>query len=229
MELDHVPFEWVDEVIRVIAATPIHTYMILTKRPHRMLEYFRHLELMLNIVGDARLPIPNLWLGITAENQQRFDERWPILAQIPAVIRFVSLEPLLSDINFMKERLGFYCEGCGYTKKDMGFHLDHILCKNPTPMIDWVIVGGETGPKARPMHPDWVRSIRDQCKNAGVPFFFKGWGEYCAPSQMPEDTFRAWDCEHGTEGWDRDKPEWRVGKKKAGYLLDGQEWMDFPE
>jgi len=95
--------------------------------------------------------------------------------------------------------------------------------------LDWVICGGETGPGARPMHPEWARSLRDQCQSAGVPFFFKQWGDYVSISQMPEDTYRAWDAQHGTEIWDYYNPIWKVGKKAAGRLLDGREHNEYPE
>jgi protein gp37 len=79
------------------------------------------------------------------------------------------------------------------------------------------------------MYPWWVRGLRDQCVAAGVPFFFKQWGEYVTLSEMPEDTYRKWDIQHGTEAWTRDDPRWRVGKKAAGRILDGRTWDQFPE
>jgi protein gp37 len=93
------------------------------------------------------------------------------------------------------------------------------------PDIDWVICGGESGPGARPMPPDWARSVRDQCQAAGVPFWFKQWGEYCWPAQMPEKTFRFVDAQY-LAGMP-EKP-YRVGNKDAGCLLDGREWNELP-
>ena len=93
-------------------------------------------------------PLPNLWLGVSAENQTTADERIPLLLQIPSVVKFVSVEPCLSAVNLSK-----YLPG-----------------------LDLTIVGGESGPGARPMQSDWVRSLRDQCQATGTPFFFKQWG-----------------------------------------------------
>ncbi len=126
------------KVWRVMEAAHWHTFMVLTKRPEQMLIAIDKLQ---EYSKSAEWPLPNLWVGVTAENQKRYDERIPILMQIPAAVRFVSLEPLLSGI-------------------DMRGNLP-----------DWCIAGRETGPGARPMDPDWARSIRDQCGD--VPFFFK--------------------------------------------------------
>lgn len=120
-------------------------------------------------------PLSNVYLGVTAENQEQADKRIPILLQIPAAHRFVSIEPMLSAINIDQY---LRCPVCGYTPYDVGLHMDHRLCKGPGPGLSWVVLGGETGHGARPMHPDWVRSVRDQCVSARVPFFFKSWGEW---------------------------------------------------
>jgi protein gp37 len=131
---------------------------------------------------------PHVWLGVTTENQRTADERIPILLQIPAAIRFVSVEPMLSEIDLSEwlECSGMpdFCDG----KK-----------------LDWVIVGGETGPGARRPMPDWVRSLKNQCIAVNVPFFFKGWGAY-----WPQQEF------------------YKIGKKHFGRLLDGVEWNQFP-
>ena len=119
--------------------TPQHLFLILTKRPEKMLDIFKPTS-----------GLPNMWIGVSVENQKQADARIPILLQIPAAKCFVSIEPMLGPI-----RLQHYGTGTS---------------------IDWVICGGESGPGARPMHPDWPRSIRDQCQSAGVPFFFKQWG-----------------------------------------------------
>ncbi len=179
---EQVPDGFINGVIGTIATATQHIFQILTKRPRRMLEFFRHLE----FAFPHQKPLPNLWLGVTAENQDMADERIPILEETPAALRFVSFEPLLGQIYLRDLR---------------------------TLKIDWVIAGGENGPGARPCHPDWVRSLRDQAISAGVAFHFKGWGEY-AP-----------DLERYC-GIDAPK---RVGKKAAGRLLDGREWLEFPE
>lgn len=126
-----------------------HTYLILTKRPERILTgHSGHFA-----------EWPNIWLGVTCENQQTADKRIPILLQIPAAVRFISIEPMLSEINLEMALEDFQPLNPDFSKK-------------PSP-IQWVIVGGESGPGARPMHPEWARSIRNQCQSAGVPFFMK--------------------------------------------------------
>ena len=141
---EDVKHDWIRQVLINTLAYPQHTYLFLTKRAQRMKHIF---------IGYKDVLQKNNFCGITAENQQRADERIPILLQIPAAVRFVSLEPLLGPIN-----LGEYI-----------WKIPHIdKCR-----LDWVIVGGETGPGARPMNPDWARSVRDQCEAAEVPFFMK--------------------------------------------------------
>jgi protein gp37 len=142
-----VSFEWIFSIMEIIRKTPQHTYLILTKRPQRMEEYFNEFFL-----GEYH---KNIWLGVTAENQEMADKRIPLLLQIPAAKRFVSVEPMLNEIN-LANYLPHYPNGrCGHTK------------------LDQVIVGPETGPGARPMNLDWARSLRDQCVAAGVPLFYK--------------------------------------------------------
>ncbi len=223
--------EYIAKVLAVCALSRQHTYIILTKRPQRMWELFtdRGFQSLVGWFESQAVrkfgvpapdqlgpwPLSNLWLGVTVESQARADERIPILLQIPAAVRFVSIEPMLGPVDLT------FDVGTG-----MG-HRDSLLNYG----IDWVICGGETGPGARPVHPDWVRNLRDQCQASGTPFFFKSWGDYCAPSQMPDDTYRAWEYEHGTEAcWENDNPRsWKFGKKKAGRLLDGREWDEYPE
>jgi len=139
--------EWIDQVYEVIANTPQHTFQILTKRPERMARYIR-------IMSAA---LPNVWLGVTAENQEQADKRIPVLLQIPAAVRFVSVEPMLEAV-VIGDLLGD-----AYSSMHGGF----------APGIDWVICGAETGSGARPMELDWARDLRDQCVSAEVPFFFK--------------------------------------------------------
>lgn len=161
-----VPFESINQIIKIITLCKQHTFLILTKRPKRMAEYFKHLEYLLQIVGESRLPIPNLWLGVTAENQQRADERIPVLLQIPAVVRFVSAEPMLGPVNL---KLSDYAISGDSHSVRRAF-------------LNWVICGAETGPGARTMGLSWARDLRDQCKEAGVPFFFKR-----ATGETPDD------------------------------------------
>jgi protein gp37 len=145
-----VRVEWIDKMLAVMAECPQHTFMVLTKRAMNI-ESKLYGEAPCRFLGAGGC-LPNLWLGVTAENQFRADKNVAELLKIPAALRFVSAEPLLGPVDLVSAGL--------------------------RPMnIDWVICGGETGPGARLVHPDWVRSLRDQCVAAGVPFFFKGWGD----------------------------------------------------
>ena len=168
--------------------------------------YDAHMNASMCVATWIKDGMPGLWLGVTAENQQRADERIPILLQTPAAVRFVSVEPMLGSIN-MLPYIGHnaYRCACGWHETENTLHIsgydknidgpEVAICEQCGKRaeiyraLDWIICGGETGPGARPMHPDWARSLRDQCKVAGVPFFFKSWGNYCRPSQMPEDTY----------------------------------------
>ncbi len=139
-------------------------------------------------------PLPNVWLGVTAENQQAADERIPILLQISAAVRFVSVEPMLgpvdlTGIRFNRSVLVNVLEGCGINLKSYTQSIPNVFCNK----IDWVIGGGETGPGARPCYPDWVRSLKDQCQDAGVPFFLKQMHIGGKLVKMPEMDGRRWD------------------------------------
>ena len=188
--------EWRTELLDLIINTPHLDWQILTKRPenvNRMIEQstgFSDAEMWFHA---AR----NVWMGTSVENQEQADIRIPELLNIPAAVRFLSMEPLLGPININK-----------YSN------------------IDWVIVGGESGPKARPMHPDWVRSLRDQCQDTGAAFFFKQWGKWGPVFDLKAQTYQ---FKTGRE-YPEDKyvPVYRIGKKKAGRLLDGKEWSGFP-
>lgn len=226
---DEVPDEFIAHVFATMAATPQHTYQVLTKRParmrslvsghdgsgHRLLEATQD-EATARALYDAPWPLPNVWLGVSVENQQWADIRIPLLLDTPAAVRWLSCEPLLGPVDLTNVAPGTVYRDCGFKALD------------GDPRIDWVVVGGESGPGARPMHPDWARSLRDQCQHAWVPLFFKQWGNWVAPSQMPEDTFMSWDVEHGNDLYDWDNP-WRFGKKACGRLLDGRTWDEYPQ
>jgi len=243
-----VPVEFIDQVFAVMAITRQHTFQILTKRPERMAEYFaagrgpesayghfsdasRRVREIANQLADQQRqagvngakhwcanntngvwPLRNVWLGTSVENQEQADKRIPHLLQVPAAVRFLSIEPLLGAIEL----------------SDVTRRADavQVLGKPALQGIDWIIVGGESGPGARPMHPDWARSLRDQCTAAGVPFFFKQWGEWLphCQSQYVGSHF----SERGHK-FDVDHLATRVGKQAAGRLLDGREWNEMPE
>lgn len=211
----------------------------------------------------------NVWLGVSTEDQARADERIPHLLETPAAVRFISAEPLLGPIDLNvawhgEDALDAECWGeCAWC--DKGFPPLHNCQKGNEDWergksgLDWVIAGGESGPSARPMHADWVRSLRDQCAAAGVPFFFKQWGDWVPQLgsieifEMGERSRYRWAvwrtgrCDGSLrplpDAWEfRDKPMWyehddmdetqtliRVGKKAAGHLLDGVAHRAFPE
>lgn len=196
---------WRSELFELIRATPNLVWLLLTKRP----------ENVMSMAGS----IPyNVWLGTSVENQATADERVPHLLGCPAALRFVSVEPLLGPVDF--ERGGW-----------------SLLRRLESPRrkvhwergVDWIIVGGESGPKARPMHPQWARSIRDQCREAGVPFFFKQWGEWTP--RIPDFGQLGRDDIIDMNGDDGAAPCYvmRVGKRAAGHLLDGAEHREFPK
>ncbi len=207
--------QWRQDLFELIEATPSLDWLLLTKRignAARMIEgttFPKH----------RAWPWPNVWLGATIVNQEEADRDIPKLLATPAAQRFLSIEPMLGpvDLTVMDDDAGVV----GY--EPLSGHRWHRFSAWPDkfgPTIDWVIVGGESGPNARPMHPDWARSLRDQCEAAGVPFLFKQWGEW-----MPQDEFQ-----NGTRGWRLVEGQGmeRVGKKAAGRTLDGRTWDGFP-
>jgi protein gp37 len=217
---EDAPDEWIDRVFAVMGLADWHTLQVLTKRSARMLAYCNdpktpdRVDAAMNDLAPAHWckrefedaggwPLPNVWLGVSAEDQQRADERVPDLLATPAAVRFVSAEPLLGPIDF-RPYVGRIISDA------MGGYEPELL--TPHPRLDWVIVGGESGPKARPMQPDWARSIRDQCRAAGVAYFFKQWGEFAPDDPLANRTAMR-----------------RVGKARAGRLLDGREWSEMPE
>lgn len=170
---DSVNFEWVECVMRAVLDNQQHTFVMLTKRPERMRRFFEYYyeTVCMSTRGKG---IPNLIIGVSVEDQTAADERVPVLLQIPAAMRFVSLEPMVGPVDLR----GWidYCPHCGYSGIIREKSL-HSRCGKEAG-ISGIILGGESGPKARPMHPGWVRSVRDQCAAAGVPFMFKQWGEW---------------------------------------------------
>jgi protein gp37 len=248
---EDVPDAFIRQVFGVMSNCGQHTFQILTKRAQRMADWFADQANRLTAcqaefvvdddayaatrtptgrnrvrdlraingthgasVGDGNYwPLPNVWLGVSAEDQQRADERIPWLLQTPAAVRFVSAEPLLGAIDLWKWITPKVCKCRGNTDCE---------CFPGKSLLDWIIAGGESGPHARPSHPDWFRSLRDQCQAAGVAFFFKQWGEWL-PSEQDGNP----DNPRGQELNCSSQPV-RVGKKAAGRLPDGHEWNEFP-
>lgn len=210
-----------------------HTFMILTKRPGRMLEFFDWMEMQ---EFKVETYLPNIWVGVTAENQEQADKRIPLLLQTPVTVRFVSVEPMLGPVDLTN----IYYENVTAIDALNGLH-GFPKPHAEGPKLDWVICGGETGPGARPMHPDWARSLRDQCQAAVVPYFFKQWGEWEAFYDRDNDD-PDW-CNipkdgpgvkrlnlAGGSGFHGERVVYlrRVGKKKAGRVLDGWTWDELP-
>ena len=207
-----VPDDYIARVFAVMTLAPEITFQILTKRHGRMqslldsdAHWHRVGAAMTDLLGiraqvDHVRALPNVWLGVSVEDQRRADLRIPHLAQTPAAVRFLSCEPLLGRVDLRSE------------------WLDPLF-----PAFDWVIVGGESGPGARPMHPEWARTLRDQCIGAGVPFHFKQWGEWVPEDQSPEDAVIP-----ATYRFDEPTGTIRLGKKASGRELDGRTWDEWP-
>lgn len=217
----------INTVMDAIRTYNHHTYQILTKRAKRMAEYFKTHEVPANV-----------WLGVTAENQRTADERIPLLLQIPAKVRFVSVEPMLEAVDLTRIKWAkIPIDQKNYTygapAPDEMWSVRNALQSRPgdeynKPLlgIDWAICGGETGPGARPMRPDWARSLRDQCVEAGVPFFFKSFGEWKPLFSADEaDSYP----QFAMHEWDDGMRTVRSGKSIAGRELDGKTWEQFPE
>jgi protein gp37 len=275
---DSVPDAVIDRQWAVMALTPQHTHMVLTKRPARMRAYltdparpYRLARAVLDLaiampailkvepwpvktIGDiddptdvtmATLPLPNVWLGTSVEDQRAADERIPHLLATPAAIRFLSCEPLLGPVDLA----GVVAPTSWLYQPLRGVRFDPMqpphygADEEKTARIDWVIAGGESGPGARPMHPDWARLLRDRCAAAGVAFYFKQWGEW-REVDGPQTTHHHRMVGAGTHwiGTDgrlhhgdkklsiyHDYKVVRFGKARAGRLLDGRTHDDFPQ
>lgn len=244
-----VPDKFIAQVFTVMALAPRHTFQVLTKRPGRMASMLRPraggpfdglpvtYSDFSDLVARSALhhckttglkpdwpeapdgsglpylewPLPNVWLGTSVETQKWADVRMPKLLETPAAVRFLSCEPLLGPIDL-------YGSAVAPLQRIVPSDADE-----GTGPIDWIIVGGESGPGARPMHPDWARSLRDQCVAAGVPFFFKQWGAWVPGGPGTG----LWNLATGEQILD--VPMRHVGKKAAGRELDGRTWEEFPD
>ncbi|MCI0999179.1 phage Gp37/Gp68 family protein [Ochrobactrum sp. C6C9] len=237
---------WLDQIFGVMACSPQHIFQVLTKRPERMQAYLTTILLEHRLAAAQaqfdfplrspgiwpHLPLPNVWLGVSVEDQVRANERIPHLLTTPAAVHWISAEPLLGPVD-IRDALA--------NPKTIGEPLWQLS------RIDWVVAGGESGVDARPMHPDWARSLRDQCAAAEVPFFFKQWGEWAPQvgavdgwalgddAEISRFDHRDWETDHWGESY---RPTWcddieddtvsRIGKRNAGRLLDGIEHNDMP-
>lgn len=205
-----VPDDFILKVFRMmIWGNRRHTYLILTKRPERMQDWIYSHHHMIWNGNHIPFPDPCIWLGVSVEDQESADRRVPLLLDTPAAVRFVSCEPLLGPVE-LRQWFPSFEDG-----------------------LDWVIVGGESGRFARPVHPDWVRNIRNQCNFEHVPFFFKQWGEW-EPTSVENVLEDKPNRRDGRNYARISHPSWRethmarVGKKRAGRVLDGRTWDEFP-
>lgn len=224
---EDVPDEYIARVFAVMALAGQHTFQVLTKRHGRMRallndpDFYRAVRGVLHethgldeveAFGTERFPLLNVWLGVTVEDQQRADLRIHALLDTPAAVRFLSCEPLLGPVSLGDDTLA---------------------------ALDWVICGGESGKNARPMHPGWARSLRDECQSMGVPFFFKQWGDASLWQDRQGDVWTRGDDglmhtpdtapfprEHVERKWG---PLKALGKKAAGRELDGRTWDEYPQ
>jgi protein gp37 len=235
----NVPDEFIAQVFAVMARTPQHAYQLLTKQQARMRSllnserFARDVEaLVWQMDGHParrfHWPLPNLWLGISAEDQHWAEIRVHALLATPAAVRWVSAEPLLGAIDLRNLKMGngaLIDALSGDVKSPAG----EIYAACPG-SVSWVVAGGESGPNARPMAPDWARSLRDQCQAAGVPFFFKQWGAWAPTGYIgigQQDADHRW--VGPPQGDLREYEEIRrIGKHAAGRVLDGRTWDEFP-
>lgn len=242
---DDVSWEVLDVLFAVMALADKHQFQILTKRPKRMLDYFTRPMASASLSVEGRVgrraveiarrrgenvaatnwdmwwewPPRNVWLGVSVEDQRTAAERIPLLLRTPAAVRWISAEPLLEQLDFYGLIVG-------------------------EPRLHWVVAGGESGPGARPMHPDWPRTLRDQCAQFSIPFFFKQWGSFLPGECNPGDPQLRW--QDGRSEWYGDHADikyqnhcisgangrwvfaWPTPKAKAGRQLDGRTHDEYP-
>ncbi|WP_063046263.1 phage Gp37/Gp68 family protein [Nocardia pseudovaccinii] len=251
---DEVPDDYIAQVFTAMACAPQHTFQMLTKRPARMrallssTEFQQEVRNFADVLGrkgwDESWPLRNVWAGVSVESQQWADFRIPQLLGTPAAVRWISAEPLVGPLTLKPEWLapaGIACwmPGHGPTTRDSAALADigrtalrEIAADRgtaPPTYLDWVVVGGETGPGSRPMDPGWARDVRDQCAAAGVPFFYKQTGDW-APAGLGIGQFDLPELLIGPELDDMGHRQImrRVGKKAAGRELDGRTHDEYP-
>ena len=231
---NEVPAEWRHDLFDLIERTPHLDWLLVTKR-------IGNVRQMIPDRWSVCMP-PNLWLGITVVNQAEADRDIPKLLGLKVSVRFLSMEPLLGAVDLTRyhdwlgrSAGGMWCPDCpergvGIDPDEHTHCLGEVVDAAPYDGIDWVIVGGESGPKARPMHPQWARVLRDQCAEAGVPFLFKQHGEWIGVPDLRNlpggagPGFGSFD--HRTHDQAHDAV--RIGKKAAGRLLDGVQHDGYP-
>lgn len=257
---DEVPDRFIADVFAVISIATHHIFQVLTKRHARMrsllnsprfwvlVDGARKARGFEPLPGDGPHALPNAWIGVSTENQKWADIRIPALLQTPAAVRWISAEPMVGPIDlhakdsrtFGPQWLPPVAHGVNTADRRAGdgSSIGDLYKAMYGPNLDWVVCGGESGPNARPMHPNWARSLRDQCVAAGVVYHFKQWGEWSPlrPLGGAQAGRFAYVGPNGERFDERNPPDmdpswgsiYRVGKKSAGRLLDGRTWDDFP-
>jgi len=222
---NNAPAQWRVDLLKLMGSTENLDWLLLTKRIGNARQMLNEAisEIACGINNWDDLPWPNVWLGATVVNQEEADRDIPKLLATPAAKRFLSIEPMLGPIDLTRIPIS----GGGHHEFDpiiAANVLNRIESYPPLPRVDWVIVGGESGNNARPLHPDWPRSLRDQCSAAGVPFFFKQHGEFIETPDGADAAF-VFETDFASRCSGRVT---RVGKKAAGRLLDDREWNEVP-
>jgi protein gp37 len=220
---EDVPFEFIYRVFSRMGNCPDTIFQVLTKRISRAVEFYKWFDDVIMKLGYAaelispEFPIPNIWIGTSCEDQDTANERIPLLLQIPASVHFISCEPLIGAIDLA------------------GWIGERYPGENEIYVIDWVIVGGESSRNARPMHPEWVRSLRDQCIETDTPFFFKQWGEWLPlefDAQPPYRRFSNTDeiiDGHGIDVVNPEDPLGKPGKYAECTFMDAMDAIVFCE
>jgi protein gp37 len=225
---ESLTFDAIDRIVAVMAAAKQHTFQVLTKRADRMAEYLTHpsrrtsvlyagkaLDLGNPATSSSWWPLPNVWWGVSAEDQKTLDDRMPfVIRALPDIaVAWLSAEPLLGPMDLAK--------WLPHTRETSQTS-EHFY-----PGLHWVVAGGESGPDARPMHPAWPTHLALQCTVAGVPFLFKQWGEW-TPDDNGTKVHRVVPTHHRNVIDTLAVRMFRAGKKAAGRLLNGREWNDYP-
>lgn len=258
---EDVPDSYIDQVFAVMALAPQHIFQVLTKRPERMRDYCTDfswsrvidsstgadgvstlsgftLQALAHHFGQVPLstlnykrrdvwPLRNVWFGVSVEDQAAANERIPLLLETPAAVRWLSMEPLLGPVDlteaFLKNKLGGRYPFPGLPNEHRTKLVD---------LIDWVVVGGESGAKARPMNPNWASTLRDQCAAADVPFLFKQWGEWAPANKRGDQIVVVGETDFSKQPLFHEFTDGemlaRIGKKAAGRTLDGKLHDGYP-
>lgn len=225
---EEVSFLWIDRVFAVMESAKQHTFLLLTKRPLRMLEYLS--QMPDSAARRGNWPLRNVWLGTSVEDQETAVRRIPALLRCPAALHYVSVEPMLGPVDLThldvdgnhSDPENEWCQIDALTGRhsDMG-----RPCPSIDVRLDWVVAGGESGPGARPTHPLWVYDLQRQCEQAWIPYWWKQWGGWVP---VEKGHGRPGDLIHYTEVDKNPMSMRRVGKKVAGNLIFGKVYQELP-